>query len=166
MSQHTGRRFRPLGSHPPDPGSGEAKPPESRAIRPPENYGFAAQLLKDHRHTQSEETHMIRTTSTAAVAIVLLCASSAFAQGTAEKGKQVYADQKCSVCHSIGAAGNKKGPLDKVGATLSADDIRGWITNAPAMAAKAKAERKPVMKAYTLAKEDVDALVAYMQTLK
>jgi hypothetical protein len=50
---------------------------------------------------------------------------------------------------------------------LSADDTRAWIVDAPAMAAKAKAERKPPMKAYsTLAKADVDALVAYMQSLK
>jgi uncharacterized protein (TIGR01732 family) len=36
------------------------------------------------------------------------------------------------VCHSIAGAGNKKGPLDKVGTKLSADDIRAWITDAPA----------------------------------
>ena len=63
--------------------------------------------------------------------------------------------------------GNKKGPLDGVGAKLSAADIRQWITAAPEMAAKAKAERKPAMKAYpNLPKEDLDALVAYLQTLK
>jgi len=110
---------------------------------------------------------MIRITSTAAVVCVLLGASSAFAQGDVEKGKTVYADQKCSVCHSIGSAGNKKGPLDKIGTKMSADDIHAWIVDAPAMAAKAKAERKPPMKAYSmLAKADVDALVAYLQSLK
>jgi cbb3-type cytochrome oxidase cytochrome c subunit len=35
------------------------------------------------------------------------------------------------------------------------------------MAAKTKAERKPPMKAYaTLPKEELDALVAYLQSLK
>jgi len=110
---------------------------------------------------------MIRTTPAAAVAIALLWASSASAQGDAAKGKQVYADQKCSVCHSIGSAGNKKGPLDKIGTKMSAADLHSWIVDAPAMAAKAKADRKPPMKAYsTLAKADVDALVAYLQSLK
>jgi hypothetical protein len=57
--------------------------------------------------------------------------------------------------------GNKKGPLDDVGSKLSAGDIRQWITSAPEMAAKAKADRKPPMKAYaTLTKEEVDDLVA------
>ena len=94
-------------------------------------------------------------------------ASMASAQGTADKGKDVYAAQKCSICHSIGGVGNKKGPLDQVGSKLSANDIRSWITSAPEMAVKAKAERKPAMKAYaTLSKDDLDNLVAYLQTLK
>jgi hypothetical protein len=42
-----------------------------------------------------------------------------------------------------------------------------WIVNAPEMTAKAKAPRKPPTKAYAhLPEEDVDALVAYMQSLK
>ena len=98
--------------------------------------------------------------------LVGLFAGSAFAQN-AEHGKQVYADAKCAVCHSIGSQGNKKGPLDDVGSKLSTADIRAWIMAAPEMATKTKADRKPPMKAYTdLSKTDVDDLVAYLQTLK
>ena len=101
------------------------------------------------------------------VMVALIGAGSASAQSSAADGEKLFAAQKCTICHSIGAQGNKKGPLDGVGAKLSADDIRLWITNAPEMAAKAKAERKPAMKAYTgLSKSEVDALVAYLQTLK
>jgi mono/diheme cytochrome c family protein len=82
------------------------------------------------------------------------------------KGQQLFADQKCTLCHSIGDKGNKKGPLDGVAAKVSADEIRSWITDAKGMTAKTKATRKPEMKAYTLAKDDVDALVAYLSTLK
>ena len=47
------------------------------------------------------------------------------------------------------------------------DVIRQWITNPKEMTAKTKAERKPPMKAYpNLPAADVDALVAYLQTLK
>jgi mono/diheme cytochrome c family protein len=103
---------------------------------------------------------------TLAVAAFLTAASLADAQSV-EKGKEVYAAQKCSICHSIADVGNKKGSLDKVGAKLSAPELRSWITAAPEMATKSKAERKPPMKAYTaLAKEDIDNLVAYLQTLK
>ena len=84
----------------------------------------------------------------------------------AAAGAKVYADQKCSVCHSIGGKGNAKGPLDDVGSKLSAAEIRSWIEDAPGMTAKSNATRKPVMKAYSLAKGDVDNLVAYLSTLK
>jgi len=84
-----------------------------------------------------------------------------------EKGKQVYTAQKCQVCHSVSGVGNKKGALDEVGVRLKEDDIRQWITAAPEMAAKAKSDRKPPMKAYpNLPKEDLDALVAYLASLK
>jgi mono/diheme cytochrome c family protein len=100
------------------------------------------------------------------VAGVIVLSASASAQDLASKGKDVYSAQKCGVCHSIAGVGNKRGALDGVGSKLTAADIRAWIADAPAMTAKAKAERKPAMKAYTLAKDDLDALVVYLQTLK
>ena len=83
------------------------------------------------------------------------------------KGEKLYIDQKCALCHSIGDKGNKKGPLDGVASKLSAAEVHEWIVDATGMAAKAKATRKPPMKSYaTLPKDDVDALVAYLMTLK
>ena len=104
-----------------------------------------------------------------AVAVGLMIAGVASAQDKAqiERGMKVYAEQKCMVCHSIAGKGNAKGALDNVGAKLKADEIREWIVNAAEMTKKTKAERKPPMKAFAnLPKEDVDALVAYMQSLK
>ena len=96
-------------------------------------------------------------------ALLLVAPASLFAQ---DKGATVYAAQKCSLCHSIDGKGNAKGALDSVGANMSADDIRHWIVNPVEMAAKAKATRKPAMKAYTLPKEDLDALVAFLAAKK
>jgi mono/diheme cytochrome c family protein len=96
----------------------------------------------------------------------LLAAPAARAQDAAAKGQKVYTDQKCSLCHSIGDHGNKKNPLDDVGTKLSADEIRQWITDAKGMTAKTKSTKTPPMKQYNLPKDDVDALVAYLQTLK
>src|SRR6266487_6118592 len=76
---------------------------------------------------------------------------------TVAKGQQVYADQKCALCHSIGDKGNKKGPLDGVGSKASAADIRMWMTDAKAMTEKTKSTRKPEMKSYNLSKADLDA---------
>src|SRR5437773_4468220 len=109
---------------------------------------------------------MIRIASLALVAVSL--ASSAFAQDAVVRGKQEFVDSKCTVCHLLGGEGNKKGPvLDGVGAKLTPDQIRQWITNAPEMAAKANIDRKPPMKAYSdFPKDKVDALVAYISSLK
>ena len=104
-----------------------------------------------------------------ALAMVVLAASSAAAQGSAEKGAAVYAAQKCSMCHSIAGKGGKLA-LDGAGSNLSklsAADIAEWITK-PAEAAKKHASTaKPPMRAYaSLPKEDLDNLVAYMVSLK
>ncbi len=93
-------------------------------------------------------------------------ATAAAQDAKVAKGEKVYADQKCSLCHSIGDKGNKKGPLDGIASKYSADELRQWVVDAKGMTAKTKAPRKPEMKNYQLPKEDVDALVAYMQTLK
>jgi mono/diheme cytochrome c family protein len=81
-------------------------------------------------------------------------------------GAKVFSAQKCSICHSIGGVGNKKLPLDGVGAKLSADQIREWIV-APAEAAKkANSTAKPPMRAFaSLPKPDLDALVTYLKSL-
>ena len=85
-------------------------------------------------------------------------------------GAKLFATNKCTQCHAIegkGTAVAKKGPLDGVGDKLSEDEIRQWIVDAPGMTKKTKATRKPIMKNYDkLPKEDVDALVAYMKSLK
>jgi mono/diheme cytochrome c family protein len=95
-----------------------------------------------------------------------IAATAAAQDAKVAQGEKLYADQKCTLCHSIGDKGNKKGPLDGVGSKLKNDEVREWITDAKGMTAKAKAERKPAMKSYTLPKEDVEALAAYLMTLK
>jgi mono/diheme cytochrome c family protein len=104
------------------------------------------------------------------VALVLvLVSANVRAQDAAAiaHGQKVYAAQKCAACHSIADKGNRKGPLDDIGSKLTADEIREWIVNAEAMSVKTKATRKPPMKDFAkLPKEDVDALVLYLQSLK
>jgi mono/diheme cytochrome c family protein len=108
---------------------------------------------------------LITTFTVAALAI----ASAAPRQDDAVKrGQQVYTAQKCQTCHSIAGKGSKKSPLDGVGAKLSADEIREWIVHPSDMTAKTKSTKKPPMpnKYSKLPAADIDALVAYMQSLK
>ncbi len=98
--------------------------------------------------------------------LVVGVAASAAGQDAKAKGEKVYADQKCSLCHAIAGKGNAKGSLDGVGAKLKPEELRQWIADAKGMTVKTKATRKPEMKQYALPKEDVDALVAYLSSVK
>jgi len=102
----------------------------------------------------------------------VLATSAVLAQDAAKiaAGQKVYADEKCSTCHQIAGKGAKTSPLDGVGAKLSEADIRGWLTNTAAM--EAKLSKKPpmsmatYMKTHKLKDADVDALTAYLMSLK
>ena len=103
------------------------------------------------------------------ITFALGAATPLFAAGQdAKKGQEVYAAQKCQMCHSIEGKGGKQSPLDGVGKKLSADDIRLWIVSPTEAAAKFKSTKKPPMPAkYSkLPAAELDALVAYMVSLK
>lgn len=101
---------------------------------------------------------------------IVAAALPAAAQDAAQvaQGEKVYAAQKCQSCHAIAGKGNKTNPLDGVGGKLSADDIKQWIVDPKGMTTKTKATGKPPMppRYASLPAADVDALVAYMQSLK
>jgi mono/diheme cytochrome c family protein len=105
-----------------------------------------------------------------AVAVVAAVPHAAQAQDAAaiKKGQAVYTAQKCSMCHSVAGKGGKSSVLDGVGGKLSAADIKEWIVDPPAAAKKANSTKKPPMpkKYHTLPAADIDALVAYMASLK
>jgi mono/diheme cytochrome c family protein len=111
---------------------------------------------------------LLTTALTLAVALGTPLAAAGQDDAQVKKGQEVYTAQKCSVCHAIAGKGNKMNPLDGVGKKLTAAEIRQWITSPIEMAAKTKSTKKPPMqnKYGSLPKADLDALVAYMQSLK
>lgn len=119
-------------------------------------------------------TVMVMVTLTVmALMIMALTAADTHAAGGQDaaqikRGQEVYAAQKCQMCHAIAGKGNKSNPLDGIGAKLTAEDIKRWITHPAEMTAKAKSTKKPPMPAKyaSLPPADLDALVAYMQSLK
>ena len=104
------------------------------------------------------------------IAAAALCATAAVSAQAAKpaKGKEIFTAQKCTLCHSIAGAGNKKGPLDDVGTKLTPDQIKAWITDPEGTAAKTTPPptRKPPMKKKPLSGEEIDTLVVYLSTLK
>jgi mono/diheme cytochrome c family protein len=117
-----------------------------------------------------QTTRRTLVTTALGLAVAMAGALPAAAQDAAQikHGQEVYAAQKCQMCHAIGGKGNKSNALDGVGTKLSGDDIRQWITNPTEMTAKAKSTKKPPMpnKYGSLAAADLDGLVAYLQSLK
>jgi mono/diheme cytochrome c family protein len=111
----------------------------------------------------------MRVTTIVAFSICACWTMRAAAQDKAqiERGMKVYVDQKCAVCHAVDGKGNAKGPLDDEGSRLDVTTIREWMVHPAEMTKKTNAARKPPMRAYpNLSKEDLDAIVAYMLSLK
>ena len=83
-------------------------------------------------------------------------------------GRKVYVKEKCAVCHQIAGQGNKVFPLDGVGRRLTAPDIRRWFTHTFEM--EARLPKQPAIRMssrkYRFSDAELDALVAYLQSLK
>ena len=109
----------------------------------------------------------MRMVAVLSVAVLITSVGIAAQDARVERGEKLYADNKCAMCHSIAGKGNAKGPLDSVGANRTPEVIRQWLINPAEMAGKTEATRKPPMPNYAkLSKEDLDALVSYLGTLK
>ncbi len=91
---------------------------------------------------------------------IALCAPL-HAQDKAAEGKKVFDREKCTMCHNA-----QRNSLEGVGTKLTADQIREWIENPTAAAEKSKSTSKMKMPAKKMSKEDLDNLVAYLQTMK
>jgi len=77
-----------------------------------------------------------------------------------DHGRQVYAVQKCSLCHSIAGSGGEVA-LDGVGARLKQDDFRKRIRTPKEVKANSEMKEYP-----NLPEKDLANLIAYLMTLK
>lgn len=95
-------------------------------------------------------------------ALVLYCVAGAFCQENASsRGREVYATQKCALCHSMVGIGGKKMPLDRVGSRIKPEDMRKWVRTPKTM------KGDSTMKAYpNLPEKDLNDLIAFLMTLK
>jgi len=100
------------------------------------------------------------------VSTALLVVAAPLAAQDKAKAEAIFTSQKCTMCHSIAGKGNPKGSLDTVGAKLKPEEIRQWLVDPEGMREKSKATRTPAMKPTKLSKDQIDTLVAYLQTLK
>jgi mono/diheme cytochrome c family protein len=117
----------------------------------------------------------MKTAAVLLITALAVPAASALAQTPDPKlvatGEKLYATLKCSTCHAIKGVGGKASvPLDGVGKKLSEADLRAWLVDPAAMEAKLKAKPKVSMagwmKKQKLTAADINALVAYMLSLR
>lgn len=96
-----------------------------------------------------------------------LAAPAAAQDAKVAQGEALFAAQRCTMCHQVAGKGNKKNPLDGVGKTITADVVKLWLTDPKAAEAKTGKTGTPKMKSYaSLSEADIDALVAYVLSLK
>lgn len=94
--------------------------------------------------------------------LALIGSAIAYPQGSAaDHGKEVYAVQKCAICHSIDGVGGKQFALDGVGSKLKPEVMKKWIRTPKEM--KAGTTMKPYP---NLPEKDLNDLTAYLSTLK
>ena len=104
-----------------------------------------------------------------AAGLVVMSGIGVFAQDAQKValGKKLYEELKCGSCHMVeGKGGKMASALDGVGSKLSAADLKMWLTDPAAMHAKAPTKPKIMMRKTDRPDADLDALVAYMQSLK
>ena len=102
------------------------------------------------------------------VLIVMMGAAGLGAQDAKKvaAGKDLYGKYACEKCHQIAGKGSKISPLDGVGTKLTAEEIKLWINDPDAMTAKLAKKPAVKMKKVAIPEPEVDAIVAYLQTLK
>ena len=109
---------------------------------------------------------MPRFTVLLALAATLSFTGAAIADdaATVEKGKAVFESAKpaCKGCHN-----EKKNPLDNYGAAGSVEEAKAWIRTPKEQFAKTgKKGLMPTFAASKISDEDLDALAAYLMSLK
>jgi len=96
-----------------------------------------------------------------ATATVPQAATAPQRPGDAAKGQKIYLDQKCNLCHKVGATGGKLGPdLSAVGAKRDAAWLGRYLVNPKVIDPKNK------MPAVKVKGPDLDDLIAYLLSLK
>lgn len=83
----------------------------------------------------------------------------------ADTGKKLYATYNCQKCHKIGDVG-KLTTLDGVASKLTAEEIHTWLVSPDEMTAKLKKKPKVKMKKQAYKPGEVEAMMAYLLTLK
>jgi mono/diheme cytochrome c family protein len=82
------------------------------------------------------------------------------------RGRQVFEAQNCMRCHSVGGEGSPRSPLDHAAARLDPAQLLAFTVGSESLADQLSRRTLAAKQPYQqLPAEDLDALVAYLQSL-
>ena len=104
----------------------------------------------------------------ALVAVVFASGATIAAQDPkqVELGKKLYETYNCKKCHRIAGVGSKVSSLDGVATKMSAEEIHQWLVSPAEMTKKLKKKPSTPMKKQDYKPGEVEAVMAYLSTLK
>jgi mono/diheme cytochrome c family protein len=151
-------------------------PTRVRDIIVPKDDGSIGRLLarsRDGRYRRLVNMRILNTCAAALVGLALtatVVGAQADDKATIAAGKKLFntTDPPCTKCHGAEGKGkkDKETLLDGVGTRLSPAQIREWIVDPETQTAKLEKQPKVAMKPVKLTDPEVDALVAYLLSLK
>lgn len=87
-------------------------------------------------------------------------------EALAARGREVFVEQNCMQCHSVAGEGSPRSPLDRSAAELDAAQLRAYTVGDQSVADELAPRVLSAKQRYQqLPDEDLDALVAYLQSL-
>ena len=94
-------------------------------------------------------------------------AAAAQAQAQIAHGREVFARQHCSGCHSVGGKGSPRSPLDGVGSRRDLEELRAWVVADESVRADLSPRAVAAKHDYAqLPDTQMDALLAYLGSLR
>lgn len=81
-----------------------------------------------------------------------------------ERGRKIFQEQSCAMCHSVAGEGNPRNPLDKISDLRSNEDLRNWITGADELQDLLPVSVRRIKQKYkALSDDELDALISYLR---
>lgn len=83
------------------------------------------------------------------------------------RGREVFARQNCSGCHSVAGEGSPRSPLDGVGNRRARGELRDWVVADESVRAELSPRAVAAKQRYAeLSSADMDALLTYLGSLR
>ncbi|QDH70043.1 c-type cytochrome [Marilutibacter alkalisoli] len=93
-------------------------------------------------------------------------AAGAGKQAQIARGRELFREEDCVRCHSIGGVGGRRSPLDDIARHMDAAEMRDWILGTDAVRDGLSPSALNAKRVYrSLPPEDIDALIVYLQSL-